>query len=312
MSAVSQAVDPMAAIHDPALPDPTAPLRATGNLRRRKAVSRLFEGSSAAAALLAVGVLGIVVFSVVKRGASVLSFHFLTSNPALFSTTGGGIAFVIIGTAFLVAVATAIAMPTGVLIALYLTEFAGRRSARAMRLVLDLMNGLPTIVIGLFVFELLVVGHHHQSGFAGSLALAIVMLPLIARASQEVLLLVPHTLRDAADALGVSHWRTVRGVVLPTAMGGILTGTVLAVARAAGETAPLFFVSSIFANQTSFNLFGAAIPNIPVFIFNVSQTADPSGFARAWGAGLALLSFILFASLGARALLTRSRAKLAR
>ena len=290
--------------------DPAAPLTASGNLRRRNVVNRLYESSATGAALLAVAVLGVVVYSVVKRGASALSLDFLTQNPALFSTTGGGIAFVIVGTALIVAVATAIAMPLGVLIAIYLTEFAGSRPARAIRLVLDLMNGLPTIVIGLFVFELLVVGHHHQSGFAGSVALAIVMLPLIARASQEVLLLVPPSLREAADALGVSRWRTVRGVVVPTALGGILTGTVLAVARAAGETAPLFFVSSIFANQTSFNMFGQAIPNIPVYIFNASESADPSGFARAWGAGLVLLLFILLASLGARAMLTRARSRM--
>jgi phosphate transport system permease protein len=304
-----ESADPMQGIHDPALPDPAAPLEASGNLRRRKVVSRIFEASSTASALVAVAVLGIVVYSVARRGASVLSIDFLTTNPPLFSTTGGGIAFVIVGTIAIVAVAAAIAMPTSILIALYLTEFAGRRSARVIRLVLDLMNGLPTIVIGLFVFELLVVGHH-QSGFAGSLALAIVMLPLIARASQEVLLLVPGGLREAADALGVSRWRTVRGVVLPTAMGGILTGAVLAIARAAGETAPLFFASSIFANQTTLDVFGHAVPNIPVFIFNASESADPAGFARAWGAGLVLLLFILAASLGARTLLSRSRAKL--
>jgi phosphate transport system permease protein len=115
--------------------------------------------------------------------------------------------------------------------------------------------------------------------------------------------LVPPSLREAADALGVSHWRTVLGVVLPTARGGILTATVLAVARAAGETAPLIFLSSIFANTVSFNPFGGkALPNIPVYIFNVSEAADPYGFARAWGAALVLLAFILLASAGARAL----------
>ena len=134
-------------------------------------------------------------------------------------------------------------MPLGVLIALYLTEFArGTRSASFMRHVLDLMNGLPSIVIAVFVFGLLVVGHG-QSGFAAAVALAIIELPLIARSSQEVLLLVPDHLREAADALGVQRWRSVLGVILPSAMGGIVTGTVLAVARAAGETAPLLLCS---------------------------------------------------------------------
>jgi phosphate transport system permease protein len=205
----------------------------------------------------------------------------------------------------IVATATAIAMPMGILVALYLTEFAGPRSRPVVRLALDLLNGLPTIVVGLFVFGLLVVGHH-QSGFAGSFALAIIMLPLIARATQEVLLLVPPSLREAADALGVSRWRTVIGVVLPTARGGILTATVLAVARAAGETAPLILTSSIFANTVSVNPFGGkALPNIPVYIFTASEAADPYGFARAWGAAFVLLAFILLASLGARALSRR-------
>jgi phosphate transport system permease protein len=166
------------------------------------------------------------------------------------------------------------------------------------------MNGLPTIVVGLFVFGLLVAGHY-QSGFAGALALALIMLPLIARATQEVLLRVPSGLREAADALGVSHWRTVRGIVLPAARGGILTATVLALARAAGETAPLIFTCSIFSNTVPVHIFSQAVPNIPVYIFNASEAADPYGFARAWGAGLVLLLFILVASLGARTLLNR-------
>ena len=129
--------------------------------------------------------------------------------------------------------------------------------------VVDLLNGMPSIIIGLFVFGLLVAGHH-QSGFAGAVALSIIMLPLVARSTQEMLLLVPQHMRDAADALGVSRWRAVIGVVLPSAAGGIVTGDVLAVARAAGETAPLLFACSIFANTTSVDLFGAALPNIPV------------------------------------------------
>jgi phosphate transport system permease protein len=282
------------------LPDRSGPLTPSGNLRRRQLVSRLVEVTQTASALFAVCVLAIVVYSVASRGASVLSFGFLTKDLNV-----GGIAPAIVGTAVIMALATAIAMPIGVLTALYLTEFAGSWSARAFRLALDLLNGLPTIVVGLFVFGLLVVGHH-QSGFAGSFALAIIMLPLIARAAQEVLLLLPSGLREAADALGVSRWRTVRGVVLPSARGGILTATVLAVARAAGETAPLIFLSSIFANTVSINPFGQALPNIPVYIFTASEAAEPDGFARAWGAAFILLAFILLANLGARTLNRRS------
>ncbi len=288
------------------LPDFSGPLTPSDHLRRRQLVSRLAEAVQTTAALLAVAVLAIVVYSVAERGASVLSFSFLTKDPPLLAgSPGGGIAPAIVGTAVIMLLATAIAMPIGILTALYLTEFAGRWSARTFRLGLDLLNGLPSIVVGLFVFGLLVVGHH-QSGFAASVALAIIMLPLIARATQEVLLLVPAGLREAADALGVSHWRTVRGVVLPTARGGILTATVLAVARGAGETAPLILLSSIFANKVSVNPFGQALPNIPLYIFTASESAEANGFARAWGAAFVLLVFILLASILGRTLSRRS------
>ncbi len=285
------------------LTDPSGLLTASDHLRRRQLVSRLANASQTACALLAVAVLGAVVYSVASRAASVLSIDFLTKDPPLFyGTPGGGMAPAIVGTALLIAMATAIAMPLGILVALYLTEFAGPRSKPPIRLALDLLNGMPTILVGLFVFGLLVVGHH-QSGFAGAFALAIIMLPLIARATQEVLLLVPLSLREAADALGVSHWRSVLGVVLPTASGGILTATVLAVARAAGETAPLILTCSIFANTVSVNPFGSqALPNIPVYIFTASESADPYGFARAWGAAFVLLAFILLANIAGRAL----------
>lgn len=291
-----------------ALADPTAPLTASGNLRRRKVVNRLAESGATAAALAAVAVLGIVVASVVARGAGALSLDFLTKDPPLFGGPGGGIAPALIGTGILVALATAIAMPIGVLVAVYMTEFAGRRAARVIGLALDLLNGLPTIVVGLFVFGLLVAGHQ-QSGLAGSIALAIIMLPLIARAAQEMLLLVPGPLREAADALGVRRWRTVLGVVIPHALGGIVTGTVLAVARAAGETAPLVLVCSIFPNTVVVDPFGHALPNIPISIFTLSEQADPAGYERAWGAALLLLGFILVANVGARALLAGRRSR---
>jgi len=278
----------------------TNPLAPSDHLRQRQLISRISGGIQTAAALLAVGILGTLVWSVFSRGVSVLSLGFLTSDLPT------GIAPAIVGTAVLIAIATVIAMPLGILIALYETEFAGTRSGRGLRLVLDVMNGIPTIITGLFVFGLLVVGHH-QSGFAGAFALSIVMLPLIARAAQEVLALVPPSLREAADALGVSHWRTVVGVVLPRARSGILTAVVLAVARAAGETAPLILVTSLYADSVSVNPFSSpALANIPMYIFRASESDDRLGFARAWGAGFVLLSFILIVSLAARALERRS------
>jgi phosphate transport system permease protein len=285
------------------VPDPSAPLTPSGNLRRRQTVSRVAEFGATLAAVAAVAVLGIVVYSVLVHGANALSLEFLVKGaPA-------GIGPAIVGTALIVLLATVMAMPLGILIALYLTEFAGDRAARSIRLTMDLMNGLPSIIIGLFVFGLLV-DHHHQSAFAASIALAIIMLPLIARGSQEILLLVPNSLREAADALGVSRWRTVLGVVFPSALGGIVTSTVLAVARAAGETAPLILLDAIF-NPSVFNFnISEAIPNIPVTIFTLSEEANPEGFTRAWGAGFVLLAFIMVANLGARALLARSRKKM--
>lgn len=262
------------------------------------------------AALLAVTVLVIVVVSVARKGAPSLSWSFLTTEPKLFGGAGGGISNAIVGTAIIVGVATAIALPLGVGIAIYLTEFAPKRIVVPTQVVVDVLAGLPTIVVGVFIYGLLVVGHR-QSGLAGAVALSIVMLPLVARAAQEVLLLVPSSLREASLALGVSRWRTVLGVILPTAFGGIVTGAVLAVARAAGETAPLLFTTSIFSNATTTDL-SHAMPNIPVLIFIYSEQPDPALHQDAWAAALVLIAFVLVASLGARALLARSRSKLGR
>lgn len=289
---------------------PQIDLRPGGRLRRRRIVNKVMEALGTLAALLAVGVLVIVVVSVARRGAPSLSWHFLTSPPNLFGGPGGGISSAIIGTAIIVGLATLIALPVGVLTAIYLTEFAPKRLATPIQVVVDVLAGLPTIVVGLFVYGLLVIGHT-QSGYAGAVALSIVMLPLIARAAQEVLLLVPTSLREASLALGVSRWRTVVGVILPTAFGGVLTGTVLAVARAAGETAPLLFTTSIFANSVTTDI-SHAMPNIPVLIFIYSEQPDTALHQDAWAAALVLIGFVLIASLGARVLLNRSRRKLGR
>jgi len=289
--------------------DPGAPLVASGNLRRRKIVSWLMEGSARLAALVAVAVLFIVVFAVAKHGAAALSIDFLTKDLPVFGGNSGGIAPAIAGTALVVAMATIMAMPIGILIALYVTEFAPPKIAGSVRLALDLNNGLPTLVIGLFLFERLIVGGHHGSAFIASLALAIIMLPLIARGTQEVLLLVPNTLREAADALGVAKRRSVLGVILPAALGGILTSTILAVGRAAGETAPLLMLAGIVNNQLHLNPF-QPIATIPVTIYQLSEQPDAAGFERAWGAGFVLLMFILITSLAGRMALARSRSKL--
>jgi phosphate transport system permease protein len=272
-------------------------------------VSHLVAGASILASAAAVAVLVIVVYDVAKQGASALSWSFITKNPV--GLAGGGIANAIIGSTLIVAFATLIALPFGVLTALYLTEYSKptSRSAQALRTALDLLQGVPTVVVGLFVFGLMVQGHG-DSGFAGSVALAIVMLPLIARSSQEVLLLVPTSLREAADALGVNRWRAVRGMILPTAAGGIATGAILAIARAAGETAPLLICNSLYnPTATQLNPFGHGVPSIPMYILFASDSSDPDAFKLAWAAALILLVSILLANAGARVLLARSRTR---
>jgi phosphate transport system permease protein len=290
--------------------DPTSPLTPSGNLRRRRWVDGVVRVLATASALFAVAILVIVLFGVVQRGISSLSLGFVIHTPS--GLAGGGIFNYLAGTAEVVALGALIALPLGVLTGLYLTEFAGPRSriASVMKLALDMMQGLPTIVVGLFIFGLIVIPQHRQSGLAASLALAIVMLPLMARSSQEVLLLVPNSLREAADSLGVSRWRTVLTVILPSAVGGIATGAILAIARAAGETAPVLICNSIFdPNTTSLNIFHG-VPTIPMLIYTSVDLSIPEAIARAWGAALVLVVVILCANVGARVILARSRAKM--
>ena len=293
--------------------DPASPLTsAGGNLRRRRRIDLVMRGTATAAAAVAVAILAIVIISVASQGASQLSISFITKDPVQgLGTVGGGIASAIVGSALIVAVATAMALPMGVLIAIYLTEFSKQRTARPIRLALDLLNGMPSIVIALFVYGLLVKGHQ-ETGFAAAFALAIIMVPLLARTTQEMLLLVPRELRDASHALGISRWRTIVGIVLPGALGGILTGTVLAVARAAGETAPMLLLNALFNNSTTIDVFGTGVPNIPYIIFQDSESSFPADHARAWGAALVLIAFILVGNLTARAMLARRRRLMSR
>jgi phosphate transport system permease protein len=278
--------------------------------RRRKLVNRLAEAAATIAALLAVAVLVLLVGSVFLHGWKALNVDFFTKGPAVFGQSGGGIAPALVGSRELVLFATLGALPLGVLIAIYVGELAPPTIGRPFRVMLDVLNGFPSIVIGLFVFTLLVVGHR-QSGLAGAFALGVIMLPLIARATMEVLELVPDALREASTALGAAKWKTTVSVVLPSAAGGILTGTTLAVARAAGETAPLLFTSSIAANVVEWDPRNA-LASIPFTIFSYSEAADPALHEQAWAAAFVLIAFVLVASMTARALFDRSRRRLAR
>jgi len=296
--------------------EPSFNLKASGRSRRRLVVNRIAEGSALLAAGLAVAALALVVWAVAARGIGALSIDFFTKGPPLFGAAGGGIAPAIAGSLLLVFIATVIALPFGVLTAIYVSEFAPEGIGRQIRLWLDVLNGFPSIVIGIFVFTIIVktrlpvVGWgHHQSAIAGGFALAIIMLPLVARSTMEVLQLVPNHLREASYALGVSKWQTVVRVILPTSFGGILTGTTLAIARAAGETAPLLFTCAIAGQIVDWNP-AHSVQSIPLTIFQYSESADPNLHQQAWAAAFTLIMFVLVTSLTARLLLERSRRKL--
>jgi phosphate transport system permease protein len=232
---------------------PNPLLASSPGLRRRRAVNRAMEILSTIAAVIAVVVLGIVIVSVVIKGASAINLDFFIHNEALFGQPGGGIANAIVGTVLLVAMATVVAVPVGILVGIFTAEFVGPKTSGTVRFCLDILNGVPTIVTGIFIFGLLVVGHH-QSAIAGALALAIIMLPIVARSSHEVLALVPGSLKEGALALGMARWRVVLRIIVPTAASGLITGALLAVARVAGETAPLLFTCSIAENAIATNI----------------------------------------------------------
>jgi phosphate transport system permease protein len=285
---------------------PTSALTGGPRARRRRLAGQIAEGVATAAALLAAAVLAIVLITVAKRALPALNADFFTQNAAPFGASGGGIENAIVGTVIITGIATAIALPTGVLLAIFNTEFAPRRLADLISLTLNVLAGVPTIVIGVFIFGLVVVGRG-QSAFAGSLGLAIVMLPLVARASEEVLALVPPHLREGSMALGATRARTVLTVILPTAVGGIVTATIVAVARAAGETAPLLFTSSIFVGTTVNTDPSQAMASIPIVIFSYAEQPDPHAQQQAWAAALVLVAVVLVGSIIGRLLSLRTR-----
>jgi phosphate transport system permease protein len=289
-------------------PDPNYSLTPSGNLRRRTMISRTAVTGTIVAAGLAVVVLGILVYSAADQGASQLSLSFLTSDlPAIGLASGGGIGPALVGTAEVVLIATLIALPVGILTAIYLSEFANPRIGRVMTTALELMAGLPTIIAGIFIAGL-IVESSGQSAWAAGLAVAIVEVPLIARASIESLRRVPPTMREAADALGVARWRTVLGVILPTASNGIVTATILAVARGAGETAPVLLTIPTFGQTYQLNP-DHSVPTVPLEIWNLLNSGQSSALSQAWGAAFLLMILILAVNIGARVWLRRGERK---
>ncbi len=277
--------------------------------RRRARADRLMRGLLGLGTLIALVPLVLVVYFLIRKGIGAWSWHFFSSDPTgNFLGDPGGIRSAILGTVEMVALAAAIAIPFGIGVALYLIEYGrGRHFAKAVRYFVDVMTGVPSIVFGLFIYITLILtsGLGGFAGWKGSVALALLMLPIVVRSAEVVLLLVPASLREAALALGSPRWRVVARVVLPTALPGLVTGSLLAIARAAGETAPLLFTATI-VNGTTFDI-GQKMNSLPAQIFSDVQQAQDRLVQRAWGAGLTLVALILLVSLVARLIASRSR-----
>lgn len=276
-------------------------------LARRRRRSSIMTGLMIAAIVVAVVPLVLILADVIVKGIGQLSAGFFTQQePYTATAAGGGFAAGIQGTIKMVALATVIAVPIGVLAAVYLTEYKARGVlAITVRFIADVMTGIPSIFVGIFVFTAVVLETHSFSSWAGGLALGILMLPLIVRTSEEALRLVPGTLREASLALGVRRWRTVVSVMLPTALPGITTGILLAIARAAGETAPLLLTA--FGNQllvpwTTWNGPEAALP---LEIYFDSRSPFPAQQARAWTGALVLIVGVFVLALTARFVVAR-------
>jgi phosphate transport system permease protein len=277
---------------------------------RRRRTDRIARAVVAALTLVALVPLGLIVYYLLAQGLGAISVAFFTTDPSgSFLGDPGGIKSAILGTVLMVALATAFAVPVGVGVAIWLVEFGrGSKLAHAVRYFVDVMTGVPSIVFGLFVYITLVItgaGGSSFAGWKGSIALALLMLPVVTRSAEVVLLLVPDTLREAAYALGAPRWRTVLRVVLPAAAPGIVTGVLLSIARAAGETAPLLFTAAI-VNATTLSL-DQRMNSLPALIFqNVGQAQDRL-VTIAWGAALTLVAMILVLTLLARLIQRRSR-----
>jgi phosphate transport system permease protein len=277
---------------------------------RRRRTDQFMRGTLLVGTLIALVPLFLVIYYLLKRGLGAWSLDFFTTDPTgNFLGDQGGVKSALLGTIEMVALASLIAIPFGWGVALYLVEF-GRtgRFAAAVRYFVDVMTGVPSIVFGLFIYVTLVLGGWGGSSFAGwkgSVALALLMLPVVTRSAEVVLLLVPDALREAALALGTPRWRVTMKVVLPTALPGLVTGSLLAVARAAGETAPLIFTATI-VNGTTFNL-GERMNSLPVQIYTDVGSPNDQLVERAWGAALALVTLILITTFVARVFSRRSR-----
>ncbi|WP_433528066.1 phosphate ABC transporter permease PstA [Micromonospora sp. CA-263727] len=273
---------------------------------RRRFSNHLATAAIWAAVLFAVVPLALVTYEVVIKGAGMMSLSFLTDDiPNSYRRDGGGMAPAIVGTLLITGMAALMAIPLGVFGAIYLNEY-GRQSplARLIRLMADVMTGVPSIVMGVFIYISWVLLVGQQTGFAGALALACLMLPVVIRSSEEMLRLVPDELRQASMALGARKWKTTLTVVLPAAISGITSGSLLAVARAAGETAPIVIVTGIVFAPNS-NLFDGFNTALPAQIFRNASQPFEAAQDRAWGAALTLIVIVLGFTIIARLIASR-------
>ena len=271
---------------------------------RRQARDRTATSLVWVAFLMALIPLASLIWETVKRGVKVLDGYFLTHSMGVVADTepGGGIYHAIIGTLEQVGLATLISVPIGVLTAIYLVEYGRGRLAQAVTFFVDVMTGIPSIVAGLFVLSVwILLLDMGPSGFAGSMALSILMIPVVVRSTEEMLKLVPNELREASLALGVPKWRTILKVVLPTSIGGITTGVMLAIARITGETAPVLLLVWV-TNFINTNPFSDPQASLPMYIYLQFANSGGSGAAydRAWAAALTLIAFIMILNLVAR------------
>ncbi len=264
----------------------------------RRFMSNAMVGLMIVAVIIAVLPLLFILLNLIVKGAGSLSLAFFTRTPVPAGETGGGVAHAIVGTLMIVGMASVIGVPLGMGAGLFCAEYPGSRLAKITRFLADVMNGTPSIVVGVFAWTLIVARQKHFSGFAGSAALAMLMIPMVMRTTEELIKLVPHSLREAALALGYPRWRTSVTIVLRTALPGIVTGTLLSVARVAGETAPLL-LTALGSQFLSFNL-NEPMAALPLTVFQYASGPYEEWHQFAWAAALVLIIVVLALSIGAR------------
>jgi len=265
---------------------------------RRRLLSNVVVGLCGGAVLLALVPLALVFFYVIKQGFSSLNWAFFTQMPKPVGETGGGMANAMVGTLILIGIASAIAIPVGLIAGVYLSEYAGGKFASAVRFTADVLNGVPSIVIGIFAYGLAVLPVHRFSALAGGLALSFMMIPIITRTTEELLNLVPSSLREGALALGATRARAAFGVMVPAALPGIMTGILVALARISGETAPLLFTS--FNNRFFTARLDQPIASLTVQVYTYAISPYDDWHRQAWAGALVLVAFIFIFSVLAR------------